>query len=306
MQRPMPTVALTGASGLVGGICREHWAREPPAFAAHGGRDAFRLRLLDVAPLPEPSLRPYEEYHRVDITSLEELTAAFEGCEHVLHLAAYPGAGPGYELGDTLSPTLLQLNVVGAYNAFEAARLAGCKRVVFCSSIGAVDGYREVGMVDTKWDAPVWPTTVYGASKCFGEALGRVYATNHGMSCVVVRLCNPGFSQGQGRTADPKVPGEEAEQTTLEARMASVPAGEWGDLGQTPQSGMSPRDCAALFASCLTCSKDRLQREQPESTPANFAIVNGISEHVVGWLDCEVAKQVVGFVPRDGTAFPRL
>ena len=103
----MPTVALTGASGLVGGICREHWAVEPPAFASpRGGREALRLRLLDIAPLPEPSLRPYEEYRQVDITSLAELTAAFEGCEHVLHLAAYPGAGPGLSLSLSLSLSL--------------------------------------------------------------------------------------------------------------------------------------------------------------------------------------------------------
>lgn len=296
----MPTVALTGASGLVGGICREHWAMEPPTF------DAFRLRLLDIVPLPETSLRHHEEYRQVDITSLDELTSALEGCEYVVHLAAYPGAGPGYELGDTLSPTLLQLNVVGCYNAFEAARRADCKRLVFCSSIGAVDGYRNCGIVDTPWDAPVWPTTVYGATKCFGEALGRTYATSHGLSCIVVRLCNPGFSQRQGRTADLNVPGEQAEQTAVEAGMARLQAGEWGDMAKMPQSGMSPRDCAGLFASCLTCSDERLQQAQPASTPANFAIVNGISEHLLGWLDREVAKQVVGFVPRDGTAFARL
>ena len=76
------TVALTGASGLVGGICREHWASEPPVA---GG---FSLRLLDVAPLPAPALREHEEFRRCDITQLEELTAAFEGCEAVVHLAA--------------------------------------------------------------------------------------------------------------------------------------------------------------------------------------------------------------------------
>lgn len=292
----------------MGGICREHWAKEPPVFASPGGTDhPFRLRLLDILPSPNPPLlQSYEEYRRVDICALDELTLAFEGCDYVVHLAAYPGAGPGYELGDTLSPTLLQLNVVGAFNAFEAARLAGCKRLVFCSSIGAVDGYRDIGAVDTPWNAPVWPTTTYGATKCFGEALGRVYATTHGLSCVVVRLCNPGFSQQQGRTADPKVPGEDIEQTASEERLVSQGAGKWGDIALTPQSGMSPRDCAALFASCLSCSNEQLQHGQPECTPYNFAIVNGISEHLVGWLDREVAKRVVGFVPRDGTAFPRL
>ena len=302
----MPVVALTGAAGLVGGICRDHWAREPPVFASGSGDGPFHLRLLDIAPLPPPVLRQHESYCRVDITALDQLTAAFEGCDYVVHFAAYPGAGPGYELGDTLSPTLLQLNVVGAYNAFEAARVAGCRRLVFCSSIGAVDGYRAQGSADTPWDAPVWPTTAYGATKCFGEALGRVYATTHGLPCVVVRLCNPGFSQSRGRTADLLVPGEAEEAEATVAHTTQLAPGDWGEMAETPQSGMSPRDCGALFASCLGCSDEQLHEEQPESTPPNFAIVNGISEHTAGWLDRQVAKRVLGFVPRDGTAFPRL
>jgi hypothetical protein len=48
----MPVVALTGAAGLVGGICRDHWAREPPVFASGSGDGPFHLRLLDIAPLP--------------------------------------------------------------------------------------------------------------------------------------------------------------------------------------------------------------------------------------------------------------
>ena len=232
--------------------------------------------------------------------------------------------GPGYELGDTLSPTLLQLNVVGAYNAFEAARAAGCKRIVFASSIGAVDGYRDEGLIHTAWDAPVWPTTAYGATKCFGEALGRVYASTHGLSCVAVRLCNPGFAQDQGRVADPNVPGE---AEAIAEQMEGVPDSGWGEMAAAAQSGMSPRDCAALFGCCVSATDAMLRDGQPQDTPPNFvracrpcvpparitavrlraqAIVNGISQHVRGWLDPEVARRVVGFVARDGTAFPRL
>jgi hypothetical protein len=45
-----------------------------------------------------------------------------------------------------------------------------------------------------RWDAPVWPINVYGATKAFAEALCRVYSTSHGLSCLAVRL--GGFGMG--------------------------------------------------------------------------------------------------------------
>ena len=106
-----------------------------------------------------PLLPEVEFLNWNDITDLDRLTGLLQGIDAVVHLAAYPGAGPGYELGDTLTETLLQLNIVGAYNAFEAAKRAGCSRLVFASSIGAVDGYRDSGQLRTGWEAPVFPTT---------------------------------------------------------------------------------------------------------------------------------------------------
>ena len=69
------------------------------------------------------------------------------------------------------------------------------------------------------WDAPVAPTNIYGASKAWGEALGRVYSTSHNVSCICVRL--GGFMQ-DGQTFD-------AEQS----------AGM--------QHAVSPRDAAQIF-----------------------------------------------------------
>ena len=64
--------------------------------------------------------------------------------------------------------TLLNLNVIGCYNAFEDAKFAGCKGIIFASSINAVLGHED--RTPVKWDAPVYPINVYGATKCWGEA----------------------------------------------------------------------------------------------------------------------------------------
>ena len=55
-----------------------------------------------------------------------------------VHLAATPGAPDDPE---GFFGSLLPLNIIGCYNAFQAAAAAGCKRIVFASSVNAVLGY---------------------------------------------------------------------------------------------------------------------------------------------------------------------
>ncbi len=97
----------------------------------------------------------------------------------MLHLAALPGDAPFEE-------QLAPINILGAYNAFEAACEAGVRRVVFASSVQTVECYprdRTVQISD-----PVRPTSLYAATKCFGEAMGRYCHHRHGLEVVSLRL----------------------------------------------------------------------------------------------------------------------
>jgi len=82
--------------------------------------------------------------------------------------------------------SILQDNIVGTYNMFVAARAAGCRRVIYASSIHAVSGYPAD--VQVKTSEPVNPGDIYGVSKCFGEALGRYMAEKEGVSCICLRI----------------------------------------------------------------------------------------------------------------------
>ena len=95
-------VLITGMSGLIGGLLRRR-------LEATGG---YELRALN--------RRPMEGVDTVqaDIADLEAIAPAFEGQEVVVHLAA--------QLQDDPWDELLRANVVGTYNVFEAARMAGC------------------------------------------------------------------------------------------------------------------------------------------------------------------------------------
>ena len=192
-------ILITGAAGLVGSILRRHWG------------DTYPLRLADIRPVKK--LRAHEEFVELDITRLDRFEAACQGIDTVVHLAADPAPSADFY------KTLLNLNIIGAYNGFEAAARANCRRLVLASSINAVLGYGD--RKDTPWDDPVYPINVYGATKCWGEALGRVYSHRGGLSCISVRLGSPRFQQG----------------------------GDWDP--DAPANAISPRDTAQLFQRCI-------------------------------------------------------
>jgi uronate dehydrogenase len=81
---------------------------------------------------------------------------------------------------------ILPANIAGTYNIYEAARLSGVKRVFFASSNHAIGFYKR----ETRIDAtdPVRPDSLYGVSKCFGEALARYYYDKYGVETAAVRI----------------------------------------------------------------------------------------------------------------------
>ena len=86
------------------------------------------------------------------------------------------------------SPRLATMvNCGGIANVLEAARLTGTKRVVFSSSVQV---YGPLASSDEGIDEefPCDPTTVYGATKLFGEKLGMSYDQMYGLQFVSVRM----------------------------------------------------------------------------------------------------------------------
>jgi uronate dehydrogenase len=159
-------VLITGAAGGVAGHLRRELA----------GR--YELRLSDVRPLPDRA--PGERFAKADLARLPDVVRVTRGVDAVIHLGGYAVEGPW--------PDILEANVVGCYNLFEAARRNGVRRVLFASSNHAVGFYRRDERIDDR--APPRPDGRYGVSKVFGEALGRLYADKYGLEVLCVRIGN--------------------------------------------------------------------------------------------------------------------
>jgi nucleoside-diphosphate-sugar epimerase len=171
------SVLVIGATGFIGPrLIRKLVARGEsvvgmdlnPGAATFGG-----------VPIGAPVLRG-------DITQFEDVMRTMLDVkpERVINLAYGLGAGEG-------NPhQVMRLDILGMDNCFEAARLAGVKRVVYASSIAVSGQQSHFGDRPVNEDDPVHGTSQYAMHKIFNEFQARKYIKNYGMSIVGVRPAN--------------------------------------------------------------------------------------------------------------------
>jgi uronate dehydrogenase len=165
----MQSVLVTGAAGGIGTRLRSLLQGVYP-----------RLRWSDRT--TPADLAAGQEFVPADLADMAQVENIVDGIEGIVHLGGFSVEGPW--------KTILDANIVGCYNLFEAAWRKGVKRIVFASSNHAVGFYprhRRIGVGE-----PVRPDSRYGVSKAFGEALGAFYAFKHGMRVTCIRIGNFG------------------------------------------------------------------------------------------------------------------
>ena len=235
-----PTILLTGAAGRIGRAFRDYVA------------DRYRLRLADrdLSQLDDP----YGfEAIEIDVADLEACQAACRGIETVVHLAADPSGQAGFY------GSLLDNNIKGTYNIFQAAKDQGCRRVIVASSVQAISGYPLD--VQAQTDSPVRPLNMYAVSKCFAEAVAHCFAYGEGLSSIAIRVGsfegNPGFMNQDQPTA------------------------------RNLSTYVSKRDLSHLIERCI------------EVKDVQFAIVHGISDNRYKRMDLSDTKALLDYRPED-------
>jgi uronate dehydrogenase len=162
----MKTILITGASGDVGTHLRRELAGK------------YTLRLSDIKPVKK--LAAGETSVPGDVARLSDMLRATKGVDAIVHLGGFSVEGPWNEI--------LRANIIGCYNAFEAARRNGVKRILFPTSNHATGFYRRDETIDHRVYPK--PDSRYGVSKVFGEALGSLYADKYGMELLMLRIGN--------------------------------------------------------------------------------------------------------------------
>jgi len=171
------SVLVIGATGFIGPrLIRKLIARGETVVGMdlNPGAAAF----ADV-PIGAPVMRG-------DVTQFEDVmrTVLDVKPERLINLAYGLGMGEG-------NPhQVMRLDILGMDNCFEAARLAGVKRVVYASSIAVSGQQSNFGDRLANEDDPVYGTSQYAMHKMFNEFQAKKYIKNYGMSITGVRPAN--------------------------------------------------------------------------------------------------------------------
>jgi uronate dehydrogenase len=158
-------ILLTGAAGGLGHALRERLKA-----------NCAVLRLSDLASVGDAG--ECEEIVLGDLADADAVNAMVQGVDAIVHLGGVSVEGP-------FGP-ILQANILGAYNLYEAARKHGVNRVVFASSNHVTGFYRQSETITAS--APARPDGMYGLSKAFGEDLSRFYFDRYGIETACVRI----------------------------------------------------------------------------------------------------------------------
>lgn len=162
------TILITGGAGTIG------------TGYAHWLTNATQVKLLD---LPGSFKAEHHELGfeliESNLTDIDSIRGHFQDVDVVIHLA-------GERRPSALWDSLLQSNVIGAYNSLAAAISAQCQHFIYASSVHAVSGgSRRLGITE---DLAVQPADLYGVTKCFGEALGYFASQSTSIKFTALRI----------------------------------------------------------------------------------------------------------------------
>ncbi len=116
-----------------------------------------------------------------DVRNADTMVKGIEGCDAVIHLAS-PSSW-----NDIDSPDMADIVEGGTTNILEAALKAGSPRVVYCSSVIAINGTTTNTIQDeTATFTLNDPKMVYAMSKHRAEEICDRYVRDHGMDIVTV------------------------------------------------------------------------------------------------------------------------
>jgi uronate dehydrogenase len=165
MSKPFKRILFTGAAGNLGRRLRER---------LHQFADVVRLAdLADIGPAG-----PGEEVVRCDLADRDQVMAMCEGVDAILHFG-------GISTEEAFDP-IMQANILGMANLYEAVHKLGIRRVVFASTNHTMGMYKTTDLVDATM--PTRPDGYYGVSKVFGESISRYYWDRFGIETVCIRI----------------------------------------------------------------------------------------------------------------------
>lgn len=158
-------ILLTGAAGGLGALLRTEIAPM-----------AEKLRLNHRRDMGEAAAN--EEIFICDLSDKDAVMEMTRDVDMVIHMG-------GVSKENTFD-AILQSNIVGVYNLYEACRKNGVKRVIWGSSNHAIGFFPRTQRIDASVNPR--PDSNYGVSKVFGESMSQYYWEKYQLESVTIRI----------------------------------------------------------------------------------------------------------------------
>lgn len=158
-------ILLTGAGGGLGKVLREKLKSMTNV-----------LRVSDIGNLGDAQVD-----EEIVICNLSDRQAVYElvrDCDAIVHMGGVSVERPFDEI--------LEANIKGVFNIYEAARKHNVKRIIFPSSVHAVGYYKQSDFLDL--NKTTKPDGYYGISKVYGEAMASFYHDRYGIETLCIRI----------------------------------------------------------------------------------------------------------------------
>lgn len=174
----MIKVLVTGGAGFIGSNLSTYLIEK-----------GYFVRVLDnlatghmhnIEPLLE---QPNFEFIQGDIRNIEQVRAAVQGIDYVLHQAAL-GSVPR-SIADPMTSN--EVNVQGFINVLWEAKEAGVKRVVYAASSSTYGDSKSLPKVEEVIGKPLSP---YAITKYVNELYADVFAKTYGLETIGLRYFN--------------------------------------------------------------------------------------------------------------------
>ena len=241
----------------------------------------------------------HQPHGPVDVMDLDALERAVRGHDAIIHLAALDAAM------DARAHEFFHVNTAASWNTLHVGYEAGIRKFVVCSS-SSVYGVRETVPLYLPIDEshPAQTTSPYGLSKRVTELVASGFAQRDGVGVVALRPCYIAYSHlidRMSREVEAVEPGEEP-----------LPPIRWQ---------VSPRDVAQCFRAALEANVSGYQvfnvgGPDSFSSRSSLAVVESTYgampeirrpewfdvDPCASLLDCTLAREVLGWSPRDDWA----
>jgi len=177
------TCVITGIAGFIGSHLAECLVRDGWHVVGIDNFDPFYDREMKQRNLNDIASE-HIDVHEVDILERDHLAAVIRDASprRIVHIAALAGVRPSIAQPERFT----RVNVDGLINVLDAARHAGCRRVLFASSSSVYGNAQRVPFSeDDPVDRPISP---YAATKRAGELLCHTYHHLFDMSIGCLRF----------------------------------------------------------------------------------------------------------------------